>query len=119
MSYFRGIGGLENGLEAAWMRNSVILNNVANVDTPDFKESRVEFETLYRSAIDGSDEDVDRNVRAVVVENETTTYRMDGNNVDIDEQMADLAKNVIYYNTLSTKISNEFSQLRLAIQQSD
>ena len=41
---------------------------------------------------------------------------MDGNNVDIDQAMADFAKNVIYYNTLLNKVNGQFNQLRTAIK---
>ena len=37
MGMFDNMTNLQNGLNAAWLRNSTILNNVANVDTPDFK----------------------------------------------------------------------------------
>ncbi|WP_066683554.1 flagellar basal body rod protein FlgB [Christensenella intestinihominis] len=132
MGMFDGIKGLENGLEASWLRNKTILDNVANNDTPDYKAEGVEFEALYREAIekedgfqfkrtrathmqiggspDGSD------VKGVVVQKDPTTYRMDGNNVDIDQEMTDYAKNVIYYNTLLRKINGQFNQLRTAIK---
>ena len=39
----------------------------------------------------------------------------DGNNVDIDTEMSELSKNLLYYNVLSEKVSGEFSKLRSAI----
>lgn len=132
MNMFDGIKGLENGLSASWLRNQTILNNVANNDTPDFKASGVEFETLYKEAAaredgfqfkqtrathvpigGGSDAS---EVKGVVVQKDPTTYRMDGNNVDIDQEMTDYAKNVIYYNTILRKINGQFNQLRMAIK---
>ncbi len=129
MDIFSGMVGLEKGISASWTRNSVILNNVANVDTPDFKASHVEFETYYKQAIEEDgfkfkktrDTHMDiggadlENLQAEIVLEDDTTMRMDGNNVDIDEQMSELAKNTIYYNTLTRKISGQFSQLRTAI----
>ena len=133
MDIFKGIDSLEKGLNASWTRNSVIMNNIANVDTPDFKSSSVEFEDIYKQSLkneedgfelkrtrpthmDIGDTDLD-GVQAMVVENSDTTQRMDGNNVDIDKEMTDLAKNVIYYNALTRKISGEFNQLSLAIRE--
>ncbi len=132
MDIFKDVNVLEKGLEASWTRNSVIMNNVANVDTPNFKTSTVEFEDLYKQSLEDQEEgftlkktrathmaigDVDpEDVEPVVVSNDDTEARMDGNNVDIDQEMTDLAKNVIYYNALTRKISGEFSQLRLAIK---
>lgn len=133
MSMFDGLKGLENGLEASWLRNKTILNNVANNDTPNFKASGVEFETLYKEAIGSSDDGFrlkqtrathmpigggadGSNVKGKVVLKDQTTYRMDGNNVDIDQEMTDYAKNTIYYNTLLRKINGQFNQLRMAIK---
>ena len=132
MGMFDGIKGLENGLEASWLRNETILNNIANNDTPDYSASGVEFETLYKEALEkedgfqfkqtrathmpigGSSDGSD--VKGIVSMKSSTNYRMDGNNVDIDQEMTDYAKNVIYYNTLLRKINGQFNQLRTAIK---
>ncbi len=131
-SMFDGVKPLENGLAASWTRNKTILNNVANVDTPNFTASGVEFEDLYKKAL-GTENDFQfkqtrathraigaegnaSEIEGVVVPKANTTYRMDGNNVDIDQEMTDFAKNVIYYNTLMRKINGQFNQLRMAIR---
>jgi flagellar basal-body rod protein FlgB len=133
MNIFKGVDSLQKGLGASWTRNSVISNNIANVDTPEFKSSSVEFESLYQQSLEDQADgfqlkktqsdhmdigDADAgNVQPVVVQNSDTTNRMDGNNVDIDQQMSDMAKNVIYYNALTRKISGEFEQLNYAIKE--
>ena len=130
---FKSITGLERGLDASWKRNSTILDNIANVDTPNFKSSKVEFESLYKKALDAEasgftlkrtrkthmdigDPDIG-NVFGRVVDRENTTMRMDGNNVDIDEEMSDFVKNVIYYTALTNKVTGQFAQLRMAIRE--
>lgn len=127
---FSGLNGLKKGLDAAWLRNEVINNNIANVDTPDFKRSAVEFETLYKRALEGEDDFKPKKTRsghmdfggeadagAHVVQDVSTTMRMDGNNVDIDKEMADLAQNVIYYNSLQVKMDSELNKLKIAIRE--
>lgn len=131
MGMFDSLKGLENGITASWLRNKTILNNVANNDTPDFKASGVEFEELYKQALSGDNFQFKQTrethmpiggagdaegVQGVVVPKADTTYRMDGNNVDIDQEMTDFAKNVIYYNALMRKINGQFTQLRMAIK---
>lgn len=132
MSMFDSLKPLENGLSASWMRNKTILNNVANNDTPNYKATAVEFESLYKKAL-GSDSDFQlkktrashmtlgtsgdvNSVQGTVVQKPDTSYRMDGNNVDIDQEMTAYAKNVIYYNALMRKINGQFNQLRTAIK---
>ena len=42
---------LEKGLDASWKKNEVIANNIANIDTPGFKRSDVEFESVFRNEL--------------------------------------------------------------------
>lgn len=132
MALFDNLTGIENGLAASWLRNQTILNNVANNDTPNFKGSGVEFETLYKKALGSADDFVLKQTRAthmnfndrgnpdevvgIVTAKDATTYREDGNNVDIDQEMTDYAKNYIYYNTLLRKLNGQFNQLNAAIK---
>ena len=127
---FASLRPIENGLDASWLRNDVILNNIANVDTPNFKRSTVEFETLYKQSLESDGftsrktmprhRDFSQSTDAVVgkvVQDNTTTTRMDGNNVDIDVETTEFARNYIYYLTLQSKINSEFSQLSMAIRE--
>ena len=54
---------------------------------------------------------------AQVVTNDDTTLRMDGNNVDIDYEMTELAKNAILYDTLTYTASKEIGRLKLIISE--
>ncbi len=127
---FNTAGVMRKGLDAAVLRNEVINNNIANAETPGFKSSAVEFETLFRNALQNGGFDVKKtrekhrefedsfdDVNAVIFQNNTTTMRMDGNNVDIDFQNAELAKNQLYYNALVEKLNSEYRRLRMAIRE--
>lgn len=121
---------LEKAIEASWKRQEVIADNIANADTPGFKKSRVEFESLLKSAIErgavggkktrpehfdtGWGGDLE-NTPVAIVKSGNTSMRADGNNVDIDIEMTELAKNTIYYNTLITKLNKELGRLKMAI----
>lgn len=129
---FRSTDLLQKGLDAAWLRNEVISNNIANAETPNFKSSNVEFETVFQSALENSgtafetkrtrdkhisfDGDLD-DVSAIVTKNGNTSMRMDGNNVDIEAENVELARNTIYYYTLTEKINSEFARLSMAINE--
>lgn len=121
---------LGKGLDAASLRNRVIANNLANVDTPGFKRSEVLFEEELRKAMNqqgkitgyltnerhipiGGRPAVD--VKPQVVVRNDTAMRNDGNNVDIDREMAALAKNTILYTALAQELNGEFTKLRTAI----
>ncbi|MFO7154119.1 MAG: flagellar basal body rod protein FlgB [Caldicoprobacter oshimai] len=128
---FSHTGILEKALDAAWLRNEVIAHNIANADTPGYKKYRVEFEEELKSAIEASTlkgkrtrakhleigaSSIDK-VRPRVVRTGGTQMREDGNNVDMDEEMTSLAKNVIMYNALVQKISGEFRKLKTVINE--
>lgn len=54
-------------------------------------------------------------MQAAVQTNADTSEGLDGNNVDIDYENAELAKNSILYNTLVEQVSSEFRKLSAAI----
>jgi len=45
-----------------------------------------------------------------------TAMKMDGNNVDIDHEMNEAAKNTIYYYTMLNKVSSELGRLRTTVR---
>lgn len=121
---------LQKGLEASWARNSVIRNNIANAETPGFKTSDVEFESIMAEALSGNgftgkktrDKHIDiggsadiESISYRIVTDEDTSMRMDENNVDIEAENAKLAQNSIQYNTIMSKLNSELRRLRLAI----
>lgn len=89
-------------LDATWKKNEVIAHNISNADTPGYKRMHVTFEEELNAAMDSPSFDkAEVNHMAVKVERDnTTSARADGNNVNPDIEMAELAKNTIKYNAL-------------------
>lgn len=128
---FSSVNTLKKGLNASWLRNEVISNNIANVDTPGFKASRVQFEDLMAEAADsdgklkmavtdekhmkGTGPETFSQVEPEIFTDRTTSTRLDGNNVNIENEMVELAKNSIEYYTTVSKINSEFRKLNTAI----
>ncbi len=120
---------LGKALDAAWTRNNVIANNISNIDTPNFKASKVEFETLLSSALDSSELkmkktdsrhmsnglDADQ-VTPMITQDVETDIRVDGNNVDMNTEQSELAQNTLRYYTLLQKISGNLSTLKYVIE---
>lgn len=121
---------LNQALNASQLRNDVIANNIANVNTPGFKRSEVIFEENVRQALQEQTKNAKlriTNTRHIQVGNyggimpaeirtlQGLTYRNDGNNVDIDVENAKLAKNKILYDAVGDSFSKEIKLLRLAI----
>lgn len=124
---------LSRGMTAASIRQEVISHNIANVNTPNYRKTVVEFEDLLAREIYG-DEPEEGKLQMVrtqdkhlphkpsayhaepnMVEDLTTIMRVDDNNVDIDIEMATLAKNQLYFNALATQLNSYISKVRNAM----
>lgn len=114
------INVLDKAADASWKRTEVLANNIANVNTPNFKRKDVQFESYLMTALAGGGS-MDENVGEVdLTALEATTYtdranlsyRMDGNNVDIDTEEAEYAKNQIRYYTLLDSMTQEFTRIK-------
>ena len=116
---------IESAMNGASLRHRAIASNIANVDTPGYKRLQVSFEDNLSQSVVGLVKTNSKHLPGLkqdtfspqVKKDETTSMRVDGNNVDIDVEMAELAKNSIYYNTLATQTYQYFSQLRTAIRE--
>jgi len=112
---------LEKALDAAWIRNDVISQNIANVDTPGYKRKTVMFEEFLNNEMrmgriaQGTSAISDNSPIKIVEDPADSSYRSDGNNVDIENEMALLAANQIRYSTLIQKMNGDFQRLRSVI----
>lgn len=121
---------LDKAADASWLRNEAISNNIANVNTPNYKRQDVSFEAELKHALKASkyetlDEKVsninkDRDLSKIEPRTYTDaanySYRLDGNNVDIDNENVELASNQIKYNALIQGINGDFTNLRTVIK---
>ena len=125
-SAFNYINVLDRAADASWTRNEAIANNIANVDTPGYKRQDVNFEEQLRRAMKNSRyKSIDERVANVDLEklkpityrdHATVSYRLDGNNVDIDTEQVELASEQIKYQALTTSITSEFQRLQTVIK---
>jgi flagellar basal-body rod protein FlgB len=124
-----GMNLMSRALDAAAVRQQVIANNIANVDTPNFKRSAVRFEELLQQKLDGQKPlqgyRTDRRhfyigrgsteIGPEVVKDEYSVINNNMNNVDIDYEMALMAKNQLRYNVLAQQMSAELKKIRTAM----
>lgn len=122
MHVFDYINVLDKAADAAWLRNDAIANNIANATTPNYKRMDVNFEAELRQALGYKRfESMDSKVYSLntsdivpeVYEDAFDwSYRLDGNNVDIDTENVYLAENQIKYNAILDSIKQEFTNLQ-------
>lgn len=111
---------IEKSLDVGWLRNEVISDNIANVDTPGYKRRDVLFKDHLVSELQNSHINVKSKINSgetkVVTEDTDYSYRIDGNNVDIEREMAIMAENTLKYNTLIQRVSGQFNKIRSIIK---
>lgn len=128
MDLFGGtINTLQQSLKYASVKNQTISANIANVDTPNYKAKDVIFKNVLQDEMANSLKAKRTNVKHIpfgdeprlsykVVTHNNTTYNHNGNNVDIDKEMAALAENQIYYQSLVERINGKFNSLETVIK---
>lgn len=121
---------LEKTLDAASLKQAVIADNMANVNTPGFKRAEVAFEEELRAALSrrpgvrlvtthpghvrAGKPDL-ANLSPSICREMQTSLRNDGNNVDIDAEAARLATNTLVYTAVARCVTSRFGMLRSAI----
>lgn len=131
MSNFIGnqtISMLSKTLDGLQLRQEAISNNIANVDTPGYKRKDVDFKSQLKAALAEDKGKLsntnNRHLSTATNLNEfspeirtdnNTSFRNDGNNVDIDYEMSALAKNQLKYQSMTKLLSAKFKKLNNAI----
>lgn len=111
----------EQALDAAWYKQQVISNNIANASTPDFKAKTVEFgiilEEKCRCKYHTPDDKETKQPRVTVSTTmETNTeLLLNGNNVDMEKEALDLADVQYQYSALLDHMNTNYSMIRAAI----
>lgn len=105
-------------LDVSHMRQQTIAGNLANVETPGYKRQDIEvnFEAELRRLAHGNDVKgiSEMNVRTVTDLN-SPSVRPDGNNVQLDQELLGMQKNLVQYEFLANYTSSSLKQLRSAI----
>lgn len=117
---------LDKAADASWLRNQAISNNIANADTPGYKRQDVAFESVLENALGHSRyTTTDAKVAALrsaslsprtYTDYANYSYRLDGNNVDIENENIMLAENQLKYEGLLTSINQEFTNLQAVMK---
>lgn len=125
------MASLERSMNIRSLNQKLIVSNIANMDTPNFKAFKMLADAKVNDAagegpqlqmtrtqighlgIATSATDLGRVER---VEDNALSLRGDGNTVELDTEMANLAENSLMYNTATRIIANKFKALKDAIK---
>lgn len=119
------INVLTKAADAANSREEILNNNLANVDTPNYKRKDVSFQSYLEMALIGGEPLEERVAEVnthlsdfgglIYTDSSTLSYRLDGNNVDVDTESARLAENQIRYNALIDLLNQEFGRYKTVL----
>ncbi len=135
ISFGQTVGMLKNAMDGASTAHGAIANNIANVNTPNFRRSDVSFKDAL-AATEPSPPDPDdlplvttsdrqftgdatqdaQPFAITTAVDDSTQMRVDGSNVDVDQEMAKLSLNSAYAQTMGQLLQQQYSRLRQAIQ---
>lgn len=95
---------LEAGIQTTWLQQQLHMQNIANVETPNYKAKSLVFDDALKNAASGTGPDV---IRARVVSDDTNLLQ-DGNNVNVETENLELYKAYAQYSMLLNKIKGQF-----------
>jgi len=112
---------LSKSLDAQAARQKTIANNIANVETPGYKRRYISFEEELRMVLDRKNgRDVREGLRSLAPDLRTDSISPvgpDGNNVNIDAEISNLAKASLSYKAAATLLEDKIEMLRSAIME--
>lgn len=131
----RQIDILQRTMDVSLLRQSVVANNIANANTPNFKRSDVNFESRLAYALESESRRpqfhealTDENhiafyqpldysdVRPRRVLDFLTTAKNNGNNVDIEVESMSLLNNQLSYEMMVRSVSDSFARINLVLR---
>lgn len=120
MIYGNGVALSEKVLDLLWGRQNITVNNIANIDTPNFKSQFLTFENELIQRLSQNNQDrrsisrVINTQRAMLHTTSNESSRLDGNNVDMDQEQVELVKTAYEYQYMVNSVSNELKRLTSA-----
>lgn len=116
---------LIRGLTGSVRRHEAIAGNIANVNTPQYQRRDVDFLAVLRREFAARPHSA-RAERGTQARDsapgsewtgvaEAFPMRVDGNTVDVEFEMNQLASNALYFNALSRQLRSNLGRLRTAI----
>lgn len=119
MDIFVNVNLVNKAIDATLTRKELISQNISNVDTPNYKRQDIDFESVLAKEIKNkgvSNINLNQLNAPIYTDKQTSSYRMDGNNVDIEVERSEETKVELRYNTLVTRITAQLNRFETTLQ---
>lgn len=115
---------LRSVLNVSSQRAELTSSNIANINTPNYKAKRVEFESYLKNALNGETLSLNtthvnhlntNNLQTKVITSRDTSLKENGNNVDLEVEMLNQSTNSLYYSALTAQLNGRYQMLNYVL----
>ncbi len=117
---------MESGIKAMSLKQQVHTQNIANMDTPDYKMKTFSFENAMEDAMtekksenSGKTGKDKYGFEAVIGQRDNTESRIDGNNVDAESENMELYSAYVQHSAIIQKMNSVISDYRYVLTNSN
>ena len=117
---------LKTSLSVSNKRSELTSTNIANINTPDYKAKRIQFESNLKKIM--SDESFtlttttkkhlpsNQMIKEPEITQSQASLKENGNNVDLDVEMTNQAINGLYYNALTAQLNGRLKMMNVILR---
>ena len=116
---------MEKSMEFLWAKQTALLDNIANAETPNYRAKLVTFEEEFPRELEGADHGRNKRTKQTMrgaienaswqVEELPEVARRDENGVNVTEQMTELVRNAYQMQYVYQSLNSDLAALRTAI----
>jgi flagellar basal-body rod protein FlgB len=112
------LDNMERAMTRTTQRHALLVNNLANINTPNYKRKDMDFSiTLDNEMSGGLSSMKDSNDAARQRAEDGTSIRLDGNNVDLEREVMAVSETELHYQALTDMTAEYFSNLKNVIRE--
>jgi flagellar basal-body rod protein FlgB len=102
------------GIKVEGLRQKTIANNVANLQTPDYRRVDVKFQDVLAQALESDDKSVN-DIEPEIFQPGETNVKSNGNDVNLEMEVGQMVKNSLRYKTYIKILEKKYQQIDMAI----
>ena len=106
---------LEAGIRAENLRQKTIANNIANLETPEYRRVDIKFEELLAKSMDSSGTIDLSDLEPVIYRPKHTPVKSNGNDVNLESEVGQMVKNTLRHTAYIRLLNKKYKQIELAM----
>lgn len=122
---FAYVNMLDRAADASYVRQGILAHNLANVDTPTYKRSDVDFQNILEKKLLATHQrdvagavkklDISKVKPRIYEDHSNFSYRIDRNNVDVDTENVEIASEQLRYQMITTLATGTFARFNVVL----